>query len=241
MSDEHRKTPFLLIERIKAWAISKFAPKYHGGWDADKVGDVAIVDNPDRFYTPGNFRLSGINSLTPWLPNELKGILGPNSNADGGLFITGSPMTGGNSGEIVQYLSCNNHRYARMVDSLQPDGTPNWSSWDNLKKPPEYVPPGPGDRLGLGLTGESWRTYSSTQRKSDETYTAPDYPISVMVTTGDWVSHSIKAYVNGRLISSFNANSRKDVKSAFVSFIVPAKTSYRVIHNAPLKQWAELR
>jgi len=102
-------------------------------------------------------------------------------------------------------------------------------------------------RLGLGMTGETWTSYTiNSQRSSGTTYTNSNaYPIMVNahgVTNGAG-NAGIQGYVGGVLIASDVPFANSSGYGGFVSMIVPAGATYSVVwggSSGDLTLWAEL-
>jgi hypothetical protein len=103
-------------------------------------------------------------------------------------------------------------------------------------------------KLGLGITGETWVSYTiGTQRIGGTTYTNSNaYPIMVIVhgvTAGAGIA-GIECYVNGVLIANSTTFAQNSGYGGSVTFIVQPSATYSVVWNSSsgnLTLWTELR
>jgi hypothetical protein len=96
-------------------------------------------------------------------------------------------------------------------------------------------------KLGLGITGEVWNDVTGS-RSSGTTYTAPAYPIMVVVASApQFQSHSVVIVVGGVTVSNSGGGGNFYLGGQDTSFIVPPGLTYSVtFNNCGLQTWAEL-
>jgi len=144
------------------------------------------------------------------------------SGGTGSTSLTANNVLLGNGTSAVQAVAPSTSGYA-----LRSNGT-TWTS----------------QRLGLGMTGETYHDVTAS-RASGSTYTAPAYPIMVLVvasSSGSGANHALNVYVSGNQVT-YTVQYAAGNDSPQVTFIVPANATYRVdISGAGLglAQWTEL-
>ena len=97
---------------------------------------------------------------------------------------------------------------------------------------------------GLGFGGETWHDVTGS-RVSGSTYTAPIYPIMVLVTgssSGSSGNHNLVVYISGSQIT-YTTQYAAGNDSPQIGFIVPPSATYKVDISGSglsLGQWSEL-
>lgn len=95
-------------------------------------------------------------------------------------------------------------------------------------------------KLGLGITGETWRDVSVSRSFNTNYVNSNTYPISVSVSCSFASASSITGVVNGTniIFSGFHAGTEQDN----ITFIVPSSSTYQVTSTGSLSSvlWTEL-
>jgi hypothetical protein len=92
---------------------------------------------------------------------------------------------------------------------------------------------------GLGLNGETWHDVTST-RTSGTSYTAPAYPIMIIVSTGNGTSQGVTVVVGGVTVSAQTGGGSGYTQGVMGTAIVPANATYSVTFYGNSPKWVEL-
>jgi hypothetical protein len=216
-------TGSLVFSTSPALTGTPTAPNAANGTNTTQIATTAFVNSAVTIATGSLGTMSTQNANAVAITGGTIGGITDLAVADGGTgrsALTANNVLVGNGTSAVNFVAPSTSGFA-----LRSDGT-TWTS----------------QRLGLGMTGESWNNVTGS-RNSGQVYTnSYSYPIQVSVTQSQqFTAHSLDCFVNGVLVANMAGGGNFYLNSEYASFIVPPGATYQCNFNgAGISNWAEL-